>query len=166
MGLTPISSRRCENPAGARTGLLEYAVVARIFLDDDLRGVFRWLEDDGGQAGAPGECSVPLDVVETADAIEVVVDLAGVSADAVKIAFVRNTLVISGSKLPTGCEQAEAAFHLAERTFGRFARGVRLAGAFDAGRATARLTAGELHVRLPRIEERRGGEIRIDVRAD
>ena len=78
----------------------------------------------------------------------------------------RNTLVIVGHKRPPPASTGSAAFHLAERTFGRFARGVRLAGAFDAGRADATLKAGELRVRLPRIEERRGGELRIRVRAD
>jgi HSP20 family molecular chaperone IbpA len=43
---------------------------------------------------------------------------------------------------------------------------VRLAGAFDVGRADATLKDGELRVQLPRIVERRGGEIRIRVRAD
>lgn len=146
-------------------------MVARIYLerrdmDDDLRGLFNQLDDSGEAAGAPGECSVPLDVLETAQGIEIIVDLAGVAADAVKVLFVRNTLVIVGHKRPSACEHREAAFHLAERTFGRFARGVRLAGAFDAGRADARLQAGELRVTLPRIEERRGGEIRIRVLAD
>jgi HSP20 family protein len=146
-------------------------VVARIFLerrdlDDDLRGLFNRLDDNAEGAGVPGECSVPLDVVETAQGIEIMADVAGVAADAIKILFVGNTLVIVGRKLPSACEHREAAFHLAERTFGHFARGVRLAGAFDAGRADARLQAGELRVTLPRIEERRGGEIRIRVRAD
>ena len=42
-------------------------------------------------------------------------------------------------------------------------RAIRLTGAFDAGKATATLSAGELRVMLPRIEERRGGDIRIPV---
>jgi HSP20 family molecular chaperone IbpA len=43
---------------------------------------------------------------------------------------------------------------------------LRLAGALDAGRAHATLTAGELHVVLPRIEERRGREVPIPVRVE
>jgi HSP20 family molecular chaperone IbpA len=66
--------------------------------------------------------------------------------------------------LPGATTIADAAFHLAERGFGRFARAVRLAGAFDAGRARATLNAGELRVVLPRIDERRGSEIRIPIR--
>ena len=133
-------------------------------MDDDLRRLFDRLDDGREAAGA--ECTPPLDVVETAEGILVMMDIAGVTPDSVKVLFVRNTLVIVGQKRPATCEARRAAFHLAERTFGRFARGVRLSGAFDAGRADATLNAGELRVRLPRIEERRTGELRIRVRAD
>jgi HSP20 family protein len=149
-------------------------VVARIFLerrdlitvDDDLKRVFDQL-DPSDVSGPHAECTLPLDVVETAAAIEVVMDLPGVSLEDLSILFVRNTLVITGRKLPGRCDhRGAAAFHLAERTFGRFARGVRLAGAFDAGRADATLRAGELRITLPRITERRGAKLRIAVRAD
>ena len=134
-------------------------------MDAELRRLFDRLANADESPGAPAECAVPLDVVETSDAIEVVMDLAGVNPDAVKIVLAHNTLLIVGHKNPPECaHQREAAFHVAERSFGRFARGVRLAGAFDAGRAEATLRAGELRVMLPRIEERRGRERRIPVR--
>ena len=81
---------------------------------------------------------------------------------------VRIRLTRVGAKknaIPASCRHREAAFHLAERGFGRFIRAVRLAGAFDAGNARASLTAGELRIFLPRIDDRRGREIRIDVTA-
>ncbi len=112
------------------------------------------------------ECTLPLDVVETETAVEVVMDLPGVAVDDLAIRFVRSTLVIMGRKLPGGCEHAGAAFHLVERTFGRFVRAVPIAGPFDTRRADARLRAGELHITLPRIEERRGTELRISVRGE
>lgn len=151
--------------------MLEWGNVARIFLErvdmaDDLNRILNLL-DDGGQApGTAGECTPPVDVVETSGGIELVMDLPGVTLESLKVVFVRNTLVVAGQKLPATCEHLHAAFHLAERTFGRFARAVRVNGAFDAGAASARLAAGELRVVLPRIQERRGGEIRIAVRAD
>jgi HSP20 family protein len=153
--------------------LLEYAVVARIFLerrdpisvDDDLTRVFDQLEG-ADLAGPTAECTCPLDVIETAAAMEVVMDVPGVAPEDLTVLFVRNTLVITGRKRPGACGQRGAAFHLVERTFGRFARGVRLAGAFDAGRADASLRAGELRITLPRLAERRGGKLRIAVRAD
>ena len=139
--------------------------MTRIFLDDDLRRVFGRM-DDRQAAPAGAEFTPPLDVIETSDGVVVTMDVAGVTADSVTVMFVRNTLVIAGHKRPASCDDRQATFHLAERAFGRFARGVRLAGAFDVGRADATLEDGELRVRLPRIVERRGGEIRIRVRAD
>jgi len=132
-------------------------------MDDELRRLFDRLDDGQRTAGAAAECTPPLDVVETADGILVMVDLAGVRTDGVKVIFARNTIVVVGQKRPAACEDRHATFHLAERAFGRFARGVRLTGAFDAGRADATLRDGVLRVALPRIEERRGGERRIHV---
>lgn len=122
----------------------------------------RFMDDDPG--GAIGECMPPLDVVETAGAVELLMDLPGVARDDIRVVFAQGTLVIAGRKLAAVCAHREAAFHLAERSFGRFARAVRLNGAFDAGNASATLADGELRVVLPRIDERRGRERRIEVR--
>lgn len=146
--------------------------MARIFLerrdmDDELQRLFDRLTSAEEAGGAAAECTLPLDVLETAEGIEVVMDLAGVTAENVQVVVARNTLVIMGHKAPSGCEHhREAAFHVAERTFGRFTRGVRLSGAFDVARGAAMLREGELRVTLPRIEERRGREHRIPVRTE
>lgn len=102
-----------------------------------------------------GECRPSLDVIETGSVVEVVVDVAGVPAAAIRILFRGDTLVIAGEKAP-GPLTTESTFHLVEREFGRFARAVRLTGAFDVTRAQATLNAGELTVVLPRLQERRG----------
>jgi HSP20 family protein len=142
-------------------------VVDRREMDEELRGLFEQLTTMEDVPGATAECTVALDVVETATSIEIVIDLAGVAADAVQVVAARGTLLVMGRKKPPHCaHHHEAAFHVAERTFGRFARGVRLAGAFDVAQAEATLRAGELRVTLPRIEERRGRERRIPVRID
>jgi HSP20 family protein len=153
--------------------VLESGQMARIYLERqdlpaDLQRLFDALTAGGeiSMHAAAAECSPPLDVVETDDALEVIVDLPAVPAPAVQIVFARNVLLIAGQKTPPACDHhRDAAFHLAERGFGRFARAVRLEGAFDAGRAAATLAAGELHVTLPRLEDRRGREIRIPIRA-
>ena len=72
-------------------------------------------------------------------------------------------LLVTGQKLPSRCEHHDAAFHIAERSFGRFARAIGVDGAFDAGRATATLNGGELRIVLPRLADRRGGPIRIPI---
>lgn len=102
-----------------------------------------------------GECHPALDVLETQSAIHVIVDVAGVPAQAIRVLFRGDTLVIAGEKAP-GPGTAQPTFHLVEREFGRFARAVRLTGAFDVSRASATLAGGELTVVLPRLAERRG----------
>jgi HSP20 family protein len=132
----------------------------RELLDDP--GLRRLLEGEGSP-GAAGDCTPPMDVVETSTAVEVLMDLPGVPRSQITVVFSQGTLVVAGRKVPASCAHREAAFHLAERDFGRFVRAVRLSGAFDAGQAQASLAGGELRIVLPRIQERRGRDIRIDV---
>jgi HSP20 family protein len=107
------------------------------------------------------DCAAPMDVVETAEGLRVVLDVPGVSAGDLRIVLVDGDLTIAGWKPPCSRARGASRFHLAERTFGRFTRTLRLEGAFDAGRASATLSAGELRITLPRVEERRGQPIVI-----
>lgn len=112
---------------------------------------------------AAAECTPPLDILETDEGVEAILDLPGVPPSSIEIVFSQNVLLITGQKLPAVCDHRDAAFHIAERSFGRFARAISVEGAFDAGRATATLAEGQLHVVLPRLAERRGGPIRIPI---
>ena len=126
----------------------------------ELSGDLRRLLESGV---ATVECSPPLDIVETDAAVEILLDLPGVSAAQIDIVYSGNVLVISGDKVPPASGQGDAAFHIVERAFGHFARAIGIDGAFDASKAVATLIAGELRVVLPRIEERRGARIRIPI---
>jgi HSP20 family protein len=138
--------------------------VERRELPPDLQALLDVIWDGGAvRASTPAEFTPAVDVLETEAALEVVVDLPGVTKDSIQIVFSRNVLIVAGEKLPPAREHADAAFHLAERGFGRFARAMRLDGAYDAGRAKAALANGELRVTVPRIDERRGREIRIPI---
>jgi len=130
--------------------------VERRELPDDLRRLL-----DAGTAAV--EYTPPLDVLETDTAVQVLLDLPGVASAQIDVVFSRNVLLISGEKAPPAPDEADAAFHIAERAFGRFARAIGLEGAYDANKAVATLTDGELRVVLPRLHERRGGRIRIPV---
>ena len=137
--------------------------LQRADFDRDLRRYVEWLDLDKTETHDAVEYRPPVDIIETTDAIEIVADLPGVSRESIRVVFTSGTLVITGRKRPPTCEHRDAAFHLAERGFGQFAWGVRLAMAIDAGHARAVFEAGELRVTLPRIEERRGHEIRIAI---
>ena len=132
-------------------------------MGDEARRLLDRLDEDE-RGGAAAECSPPLDVVETADTVEILMDVPGVPPEQLEVVCSRSMLIIAGMKLPPPCEHREAAFHLAERSLGRFVRAVRLPGAFDGAAARATLSLGELRVVLPRVAERRGRDIRIEVR--
>lgn len=132
-------------------------------LAEDARILLQELERDvPGAAQSPGECRPSLDVVDTAMAVEVVMDIPGVPASALRVSVRHNTVLVVGAKIAPA-SPADARFHVAERSSGRFARGVRLSGAVDAGRAHACVEAGLLRVVLPRVTDRRGQAFSIPV---
>src|SRR6188508_1251908 len=111
-----------------------------------------------------GECMPVVDVFETEKTVEIVLDLPGVSPDAVRVLFKAGVLLIVGEKeRPDLTRRGPASFHLVERDFGRFARAVRINAAIDGAQARARLINGELRVILPRITDRRGAGLLIPI---
>jgi HSP20 family protein len=134
-------------------------------LADEIRCLF----DDIDRAappmpGATGESSPALDVIETNDAIEVVVDVPGVAPHAIRVVLRGGILIIAGSKqqAPAGRGPGDV-YHLVERGFGRFARVVHINAAIDGSRARAALRAGELRIVVPRIAERRGRQVHVPI---
>lgn len=114
-----------------------------------------------------GECLPLLDVFETTDAIDLLLDVPGVAPANVRVLVKAGVVIIAGEKdRPDPAARGAASFHLVERDFGRFARAVRVHVAIDAANASATLRDGELRVRLPKIEERRGRGIMVPVSAD
>ena len=135
-------------------------------LTDDLRELFEELAADlaQGHRAYSGECRPTLDVLETDDTIEVVVDVAGVPPRAIRVVFRTGVLLVAGEKAPADPDSART-FHLVEREFGRFARAVRLTGAFDIQNSRATVADGELTIVLPKRLERRGRAHQIPVNA-
>jgi HSP20 family protein len=126
-------------------------------LAEDIRDLFQDLASTlrrDLRAGS-GECHPSLDVLETEASMEVIVDVSGVPKEALRIVIRDGVLLVAGEKAPPP-STGEQTFHLVEREFGRFARAVRLAGAFDVGKAHATLRNGELTIVLPKLADRRG----------
>lgn len=129
---------------------------------DEVRRVFLELGRVFGNDTLSGECAPAVDVYETDDLLEIVVDLPGVRRDAVRILAKRDAILIAGDKAPRRA-RGESSFHLVERGYGRFARVVRLTRACDTARARATLADGELRVSLPKMADRRGQPIPITI---
>lgn len=142
-----------SHPLGRET--LDLADDARRLLSDLDREV-------PGVAQLNAECRPPVDVLETSTAVEIVIDVPGVPADSIRVAIRRSTLLVVGAKAAPSPD-SQARYHLAERSYGRFARAVRLTGAVDPRRARATTSGGELRIVLPHLEERRGEMILVPV---
>lgn len=120
---------------------------------EELRRIFRDLDRITGGL-PPGECSPQLDVRETEDQVEIIVDLPGVEAEAIRVVAKGPLVLIAGEKRPRR-GRGDSSFHLVERDFGRFARAIRLPAACDTAHARAVLGAGELRLSFPRLADRR-----------
>ncbi len=133
-------------------------------LAEDIRELFDDLAAtlEHEQRAYSGECHPSLDVLETETAVEIVVDVAGIPAEALRVVFRAGVLIVAGEKAPAPAV-TDQTFHLVEREFGRFARAVRLTGAFDIGGSRAAVQDGELTVILPKLQDRRNHPHRIPV---
>jgi HSP20 family protein len=128
----------------------------------DIRRAFDELDRHLGARPA-GEYVPAVDVFDTAEGATIVVDLPGVAATSVRALVKRGVVLVLGEKPSPACSTGPTQFHIAERSFGRFARAVRLNGAFDASRARGTLAGGELRITVPRVQERRGRDIAIPI---
>ena len=134
---------------------------------DDIRQLFVELAEQRPEdLPAPaGTCRPSVDVFETDEAIELIVDASGMTASSLRVLFRDGVVVVAGEKLAAPHHDAQV-FHQVERDFGRFARVLQLTGAFDVNAARAALASGELTITIPKRLDRRGQPRRIPISAD
>ena len=108
------------------------------------------------------DCPPALDLVETGDALAVIVDVSGEAPVALRV-LARNGVPLVAGETALDWPAGPQTVHRVERECGRCARPVRISGAFDVARAEATGRDGELTVRLPRVSNRRGPARRIPV---
>ena len=108
------------------------------------------------------ECSPPLDIYETDERFEIVMDLPGVEISSLRVVVKNNAVLIAGEKRPRR-GRGDSSFHLVERGYGRFARVARLTKPCDSNQARATLINGELRISLPKIADRRGRTTTIPI---
>jgi len=114
-------------------------------------------------AGEAGAWLPPVDLCESERCVTVSVELPGVRAEQVEIALTNERLRIAGRKRKSAPRGVIS--HLcSERSFGQFARNIPLRWPIRKTGATAELKDGVLTVRLPKLQDRRGGEHKIEVK--
>lgn len=104
-----------------------------------------------------------MDVTETDGAIVVTMELPGVDEKDVTIDLSGDLLTVKGEKKEES-ETKEEGRHVVERSYGSFARTLRLPYAIDADTCDATVEKGVLTLRLPKPEEARVAPKRIEIR--
>ncbi len=103
-----------------------------------------------------------LDVYDEGDKIVVKAELPGVDKNDLEIVVKDNELIIKGEKKKEE-EVKEENYYYSERTFGKFVRSIRLPVEIKADEVKARFKNGVLEIELPKVEEARPKEIKVQV---
>jgi len=101
-----------------------------------------------------------VDVCETEEAIVVLVELAGVDPENVKLVADGEHLLIQGERT-LGRRACRHVYHQIEINFGPFQRIIRLPAPADPDRASASYQNGFLEITLPRAREMRSHKVTI-----
>jgi HSP20 family protein len=97
---------------------------------------------------ADGGMVPKMDVRDTADAVEVTVELPGIDKDDVKISIDGDVLTISGEK-KTESERKQEDYRVSERTYGAFSRSISLPHSVAPEKITAMMDKGVLKLTAP-----------------
>jgi len=111
-----------------------------------------------------GTWAPPVDLCETETSILIRVELPGVTADQIKMGLTNTKLRIWGEKKRRPNRRRIISYLCSERSFGKFGRIVPLRWTVCIRNATAELKGGVLHIHLPKIEDRRGEEVLVEVK--
>jgi HSP20 family protein len=112
---------------------------------------------------ASGAWAPPVDLCEATDAIYVRAELPGVKADQIHVGLTNTQLRISGEKKRRVARNRIVSHFCSERSYGKFSRIVPLRWTVNVRKATAQLANGILLIRLPKIDDRRGAEVKLAV---
>ena len=109
-----------------------------------------------------GEWVPSVDVAETDDEIVITVELPGVKQDDVDITVTDDILILKGKKEEEK-EIKKENYHRVERSYGSFQRSISLPTGVQADKAKATYNNGVLNVTVPKTEEAKPKQIKIDV---
>lgn len=101
------------------------------------------------------------DVSETPEAVTLRLEVPGLTREQIKIAVENNVLTVRGEKSQETSGENET-FRRTERSFGAFERSFSLPAYVDSDRVQASLQDGVLTITLPRREETKAREVKIE----
>ena len=128
----------------------------------DLMGVEDEFDRLLGRSNARSAWMPLMDVREFEGRFEVTLDIPGLEPGDVQVTFEDGVLTVSGQREFSSEEQATA-FHRIERSYGSFARSIRLPRTADGERIEATFDKGVLTVHVPKAEAAKPRTIEVKV---
>jgi HSP20 family protein len=126
----------------------------------DMKAVEEEFDRLAGRAFARNAWVPALDVRETEDRFEVTLDLPGMDPEAVGVTFEDGSLTITGKRDLANEEKGET-WHRIERSYGTFARSIRMPQTADPERIDATFDRGVLTVSVPKVEQAKSRTIEV-----
>jgi HSP20 family protein len=128
-----------------------------------FEGLLRWFDDDAFSADFNRVWTPALDVEEKDGAYLVKADLPGLKKDDIHIELRDNVLTLRGERRDEH-EEKKDGYHRIERTFGSFARSLRVPDGVTEKDIHAKYTDGvlELSIPAPAAKEPRAIEIKVE----
>jgi HSP20 family protein len=115
------------------------------------------------QAGGMERVWAPaVDMYETKDALTVVAELPGLNEKDIQLSIIGDVLSVRGER-QWNQEVKQESYYRGERWYGKFERSLPLPMPVQADKVTAKYRDGVLTITLPKVEEIRPKEIKIDV---
>lgn len=103
----------------------------------------------------------PINLFAYSDGVVLRAEVPGVEPGSINVSIQRNTLQISGERPDKGRDKGS--YHRRERRFGRFSRSLQLPPDLDTDKAVADCRNGVLTLRIPRREEAKPRQVKINV---
>jgi HSP20 family protein len=117
-----------------------------------------------GFAGPRFAMPIPaIDVTENDNAYEIVAELPGMDEKNVDVTLANGVVTIKGEKKEER-EEKKKGYYLSERSFGSFARSLRLPDGVDAAKIDATFKNGILTITLPKTAEAKESEKKITIK--
>jgi HSP20 family protein len=117
----------------------------------------------GRPAAASGRVWLPpVDMYATKDDLVLTLELPGVSEKDVSVSITGDLLTVKGERRFEHDVKEQDLLHV-ERTYGKFERMIQLPMAVQADRVKATYREGVLEIKLPKAEELKPKEIKIDI---
>ncbi|MBI4392132.1 MAG: Hsp20/alpha crystallin family protein [candidate division NC10 bacterium] len=120
----------------------------------------RFWESDLPELAPVGEWTPRLDLSETKETLVVRAEIPGLEAKDVQISLQDQVLTIKGEKKQEKEEKDEHHYRM-ERSYGVFARSLRLPVAVDREKVTAKFKNGVLTIALPKAPSAKGTTIQV-----